>query len=288
MGGLALGGWNTIQLFLHRVPFGQTDPTFGKDISFFLFELPFYRLIQSYANFLLLIALVLVGIRYLIAVVSGASMPTAARVHLGLLAALYLWSAAVGYQLDRYELVYSNTSGIFQGVSYTDYNARMLAMNVMTVLTAFVGCFIVGFAVTRWRTPLVLTLVFWAGAFLVLEVGYPQLVQRFSVDPNQQAQESPYITNNIDMTRLAFDLTGWSGSTSTRRRPDVTQAAVTGGVVDHPERSAVGLSPLSADPRPAAGDPQVLQLHGRRHGPLRLHRRGRAARRPLRRASGRS
>jgi uncharacterized protein len=226
MGGLALSGWNTIQLFMHRVPFGATDPTFGNDISFFLFELPFYRLIQSYANVLLLMALLMAGSRYLIAVISGAPMPTAARVHLSLLAALYLWSAAVGYQLDRYELVYSNNSGIFQGVSYTDANARMLVMNIMTVLTAFVGCFIVGFAITRWRTPLVLTLVFWAGAFLVLEGGYPQLVQRLTVDPNQQSQESPYIKNNIDMTRLAFNLTGWSGSTYTPGQT-VTQTAVT-------------------------------------------------------------
>jgi uncharacterized membrane protein (UPF0182 family) len=225
IGGLALGGWNTIQLFLHRVPYGQTDPIFGKDISFFLFELPFYRLIQSAANSLLLIALVLVGVRYLIAVVSGASMPTAARVHLGLLAALWLWSAAVGYQLDRYELVYSNTSGIFQGVSYADYNAKMLAINVMTVLAAFVGCFVVAFTYTRWRTPLVLTLVFWAGAFLVLYVGYPQLVQRFSVVPNQQAQESPYITDNITETRLAFGLTNWSTSSYTPEN-NITPAAV--------------------------------------------------------------
>ncbi len=225
IGGLALGGWNTIQLFLHRVPYGQTDPIFGKDISFFLFELPFYRLIQSAANSLLLIALVLVGVRYLIAVVSGASMPTAARVHLGLLAALWLWSTAVGYQLDRYELVYSNTSGIFQGVSYADYNAKMLAINVMTVLAAFVGCFVVAFTYTRWRTPLVLTLVFWAGAFLVLYVGYPQLVQRFSVVPNQQAQESPYITDNITETRLAFGLTNWSTSSYTPEN-NITPAAV--------------------------------------------------------------
>jgi uncharacterized membrane protein (UPF0182 family) len=225
MGGLALGGWNTIQLFLHRVPFGQTDPIFGKDISFFLFELPFYRLIQSAANSLLLVAIALVGIRYLIAVVSGASMPTAARVHLGLLAALWLWSAAVGYQLDRYELVYSNTSGIFQGVSYADYNAKMLAFNVMTALTAFIGCFVVAFTYTRWRTPLVLTLVFWAGAFLILDVGYPQLVQRFSVEPNQQAQESPYITDNITETRLAFSLTSWSTSQYTPEN-NITPAAV--------------------------------------------------------------
>jgi hypothetical protein len=229
LGGAVLGGWDTIQLFLHRVPFGPsvpTDPTFGKNISFFLFELPFYRLIQSYANILSLVALLLIGIRYLVAVASGASMPTTARVHLGLLAALYLWSAAVGYQLDRYELVYSTSSGIFQGVSYTDANARMLAMNAMTVLTAFIGCFVVGFTFTRWRTPLVLTLAVWVGAFFVLEVGYPQLIQRLTVDPNQQAQESPYIKSNIDMTRLAFGLTDWTGTTY-QPGTTVTQDAVT-------------------------------------------------------------
>ncbi|MGA2512350.1 MAG: UPF0182 family protein [Candidatus Limnocylindrales bacterium] len=245
MGGLALGGWNTIQLFLHRVPFGQTDPIFGKDIGFFMFELPFYRLIQSAANSLLLIALVLVGIRYLIAVVSGASMPTAARVHLGLLAALWLWSAAVGYQLDRYELVYSNTSGIFQGVSYSDYNAKMLAINVMTVLTAFIGCFVVAFSYTRWRTPLALTLIFWAGAFLILDVGYPQLVQRFSVVPNQQAQESPYITDNITETRLAFDLTGWS-TTQYTPESDITPAAVQAESSTIQNVRLWDISPLSA------------------------------------------
>jgi len=107
----------------------------------------------------------------------------------------------------------------------TEHSARMVAMNVMTVLTAFVGCFVVGFAITRWRTPLVLTIGFWALAFLVLEGGYPQLVQRLTVDPNQQVKEAPYISNNIAMTRTAFGLTGWTG---TPYVPDltVTQQAV--------------------------------------------------------------
>jgi uncharacterized protein len=155
MGGLLGSAWTTIQLFIHRVPFGQTDPTFGKDISFYLFELPFFRLAQSYVNSLLLVTFALVGIRYLVAVISGASMPTAARLQLGLLVTLFLWSVAIGYQLDRYELVYSNTSGIFQGASYTDVNAKSTALIVMTVLAAFAGAFVLasrtracGF---RWR-----------------------------------------------------------------------------------------------------------------------------------------
>lgn len=225
MGGLVTSGWQTIQLFLHRVPFGQVDPTFGKDISFYLFELPLYRLAQSFANSLILVTIALVGIRYLVAVVSGASMPTPARVQLGLLGMFYLWSIALGFQLDRYELVYSSTSGIFQGASYTDVSAKVLSISVLTVLAAFAGAFVLGFAYTRMRTPLILTLVVWVAAFFILDIGYPQLVQRFSVVPNQQAQESPYIKDNIDMTRLAFNLTGWSGSTY-QPAPTVSQAAV--------------------------------------------------------------
>ena len=225
MGAMANGGWNTIQLFLHRAPYGQTDPTFGLDISFFLFNLPFLRLIQSYGIGLLLAAVALVGIRYIVAAISGASMPSAARVHIGLLVLLYLWAAAAGLQLDRYELVYSNTSGIFQGVSFADANAQMLALNVLTAVSAFVGCFVLVFAYTRWRVPLVLTIVVWVAAFGILGVAYPQLVQRFSVVPNQQAQEAPYIQNNIDMTRLGFNLGSWSGTTYTPGAT-VSQAAV--------------------------------------------------------------
>jgi uncharacterized membrane protein (UPF0182 family) len=225
LGGLMATSWTTIQLFIHRAPFGQTDPTFGLDISFFLFELPFYQLLQSYANSLLLMTLILVGVRYVVGYVSGGSMPTPARVHLGLLAMLYLWSIAIGYQLDRYSLVYSQTNGIFQGVGFTDANARMLAINVMTAIVLFVGAMVAYLAYARSATPLVLMVSLWLGAYFVLEAGYPFLVQRFTVDPNTQSQESPYIKDNIDMTRLAFNLDGWSGSSYTPAAT-ITQQAV--------------------------------------------------------------
>jgi hypothetical protein len=225
LGGLLATNWTTIQLYIHRVPFGQTDPTYGMDISFFMFDLPFFRLFQTYANSLLLLAVALTGIRYLVAVVSGASMPTWARVHLGLLAMAYLWSIAIGYQLDRYELVYSNTSGIFQGVSFTDANARTLAINVMTGIVLFIGAMVAYLAYAKSATPLALVLVAWVGAYFVLEIGYPFAVQRLTVVPNQQSQESPYIKNNIDMTRLAFNLGDWSSSSYTPA-PTITQQAV--------------------------------------------------------------
>jgi uncharacterized membrane protein (UPF0182 family) len=212
LGGLMASSWQTVQLYAHRVPFAQSDPTFGLNIGFYVFELPFYRLLQSFANTVLLLSIVMVGVRYLIAVISGASMPTAARTHIGVLMMLFLVSIAVGFQLDRYSLVYGDQSGIFQGVSYTDANARFLAINVMTVLAAFAGTLFLLFCVTRWWVPLTLTVVVWMGAYVALDFAYPLITQRIAVDPNQQGQETPYIQNNIDMTRLGFNLDGWSTS----------------------------------------------------------------------------
>ena len=40
--------WVRVQLFLHGGDFGVTDPQFGKDLGFYAFELPFYRLVLSF------------------------------------------------------------------------------------------------------------------------------------------------------------------------------------------------------------------------------------------------
>ncbi len=57
--------------------------------------------------------------------------------------------------------------------------------------------------------PLGLTIAVWFVASLVIGRLYPEAVQRFTVEPNQFAQEERYIGNNIAMTRLAYDLDGW-------------------------------------------------------------------------------
>ena len=62
---------------VNRVPFSAdpsapvVDPVFGRDIGFFLFELPFLRLMQSLFNGILIAALLAVGIRYLMAASRG-------------------------------------------------------------------------------------------------------------------------------------------------------------------------------------------------------------------------
>ena len=213
--GAASDAWETILLWVNRVPFSPdpnvavTDPVFGQDIGFFLFELPFFRLLQSIAVALLVGALLVVFGRYLVGALRGGLVfRTPVRVHLGVLGALFLLVVAAGYQLDKYELAYT-TNGVATGISYVDENARFLAYTVLTIVTALAAAFLVGGAFTRMLWPLGGAILVWFGAQLILTGVYPAVVDRFVVQPNRYVLEEPYIGYNIQMTRLAFDLDDW-------------------------------------------------------------------------------
>ena len=231
VGGSVAAGWETVLLWLNRVPFSPdtasavTDPVFGRDIGYFLFELPFLRLGQALFNGLVIAALIVAFSRYLVGAMRGSLVfTTPVRVHLAVLAGLFLVSVAFGYQLDKYELAYS-TRGIATGVSFTDQNAQFFAFDVLTVLSGLAAALLVGGAFTRMLWPLGLTVGVWLLASLLIGRAYPEAVQRFTVEPNQFAQEERYIANNIAMTRLAFGLDAWEDRPF-RGEAVLTQAAI--------------------------------------------------------------
>ena len=217
IGGAVAGSWQTVLLFLHRVPYGLdaakpvTDPVFGRDISFFLFDLPFLRVVQSTFNTLIIGALLVAFGRYFAGTPqSGLRFPTPVRAHLAILGGLYLLSVAFGYQLDKFELVYSTRMPLSSvGVSFTDATAQFPAYDVLTVVSGLAAAFLIGAAFTRWTWPLGFTVVAWLLASLILGRLYPEAIQRFVVAPNQLAKEELYLANNIAMTRLSFGLDRW-------------------------------------------------------------------------------
>ena len=229
--GSVSGAWETILLYVNRVPFSAagavTDPIFGRDISYFLFELPFLRWAQSLFNGLMLASLLVAGARYLAQATEGGEVfITRVRVHLAVLAGLYLVSVAFGYQLDKYELVYSTAGATGAlGVGYTDANARFMAYDVLTFLSGLAGALLIAGAFTRWLWPLGAIVVVWVAASLVLGRLYPEAIQRLTVDPNEYQQEAPYISNNILMTRLAFGLDQWDVRSYSGTSP-LTRAAL--------------------------------------------------------------
>ena len=108
IGGSLASVWETVLLWVNRVPFSPdtaravTDPVFGKDISFFLFELPFLRLAQGLFNGVVIAALLLVFARYLVGASRGSLVfTTPVRVHLAVLGGLFL---RVLVRVDRQRL----------------------------------------------------------------------------------------------------------------------------------------------------------------------------------------
>jgi hypothetical protein len=216
-GGAAAGAWKTFQLALHSVSFGTKDPQFGIDLSFYVFTLPMIRFVVGF-----LIAIVIVsgivalathylygGLRLGPTAGNGPRTLPAARVQLAVTGALLLLLWGANYWLDRYSLLTSNaTSGSskFAGADFTDVNAVLPAKAILAGIAILVA---VAFVITAirgdWRLPGV-----GVGLMIVAAIAiggiYPAVVQRFQVNPNEQAKESPYIQRNIDATRTAFGL----------------------------------------------------------------------------------
>ncbi len=231
IGASLAGAWETVLLWAHQVPFAAdgatavTDPIFGRDIGFFLFQLPFLRLVQGLFNGLVIAAIIVVLARYLVGAARGGLVfSTPVRLHLAVLGGLFLLSVAFGYQLDKYELVYS-TRGVATGVSFTDQHAQFFAFDVLTVISGLAAAFLVGAAFTRYVWPLGLTVAVWFFASIAVGTIYPEAIQRFTVEPNKYVQEQPYIANNIAMTRLAYNLQGWENSPFRGDQP-ITQTLV--------------------------------------------------------------
>src|SRR2546425_4495232 len=202
--------WETVLGYLNAVPFNTTDPLFGRDLAFFVFTLPFWRLLSGWATTLvvgtlLLTLLVYVLQRSLVLTARGPRLAAGARAHLLVLGALLLALASVAFWLDRFELVYS-PRGVIYGASYADIHASLPVLQALAVLAGLcaLACLL---QLTRAGLRIILAGVLVLVAVWVVGLGiYPALLQRFRVAPNELAAERPFIIHNIRMTRQAYGL----------------------------------------------------------------------------------
>jgi hypothetical protein len=202
--------WRIVKEFLNSSSFGVTDPIFNYDIGFYVFKLPFYKLLYQLATVLVVISGVISAAIYLFInskqlLSEDITQGSRAKYHLSVLVALFMLLKSGGYWLSRYDLLYS-ARGVVFGASYTDINANLFALNVLTVLAAIVALFMIINIFTKN-----LKLVFGGIAVLIISsilLGniYPGIIQQFNVEPNEIAKESPYIKNNIKLTKLAYNL----------------------------------------------------------------------------------
>ena len=219
--------WERVLLYMNQVPFGVSDPVFHRDVSFYVFSLPFLSELRSYFVALLIFSTLGLLVMYLAELGVGmydlyrprkpvgrlgdAQRHTLFRLvtHLSIQGVLFVALFVFQTVLAIWNLVYSERGAVF-GAGFTDVHYQIGAYKFFIGALVLVGLsFLVGaFSRSRRRTfaaagvavgVLVLTWIIGVRAV-------PSIVQHYVVSPNELDKERPYIEYNIDFTRKAFGL----------------------------------------------------------------------------------
>ena len=202
--------WQQWLLFRNSTNFGQVDPQFGLDISFFAFKLPMYQALIGWGISTIVLAIIAAAAVHYIyggirTQVKEERTTVAARVQLSILLGLLVLLKAVAYWFDRYALTLKE-GRLITGLTYSDVNALLPAKSILAAIAVI--CSLLFFAnIIRksWLLPTAGVALMVIASVLIAGV-YPAAIQQFQVKPSESTKEAPFIQRNIDATRDAYGL----------------------------------------------------------------------------------
>jgi uncharacterized membrane protein (UPF0182 family) len=232
----ASGDWMTVLGWLNKVPFGVDDPLFDRDVSFYVFSLPFWHLVHGTVLNALIAALVFAAVVHLImggieysatprrapsgdeeAGPFAQRRPQAPQVpqvdvnlsgravaHLSAVLAGIFIAVGVGQLFRAWELVFSTAGALF-GAAATDVAIRLPVARVTLVLALVLAALLI-YNIWRRSQWWPVTIAIWVVALIVLRGIVPAAYQSLVVNPNQLAKEREYISRNLDATKQAYNL----------------------------------------------------------------------------------
>lgn len=204
--------WDDWFRFIRQQPFGQKDPIFGHDIGFYMFSLPFIEIVQNsftYLTFIVTFFLIFIyflnGSLTLERVLRSGYHLSKAVKHICFNLGIWLFLLSIGYFLDRYKILY-NPGGVVFGAGYTDTHVYLPVLWGMTIMIFLLSIY--SFVQIRRQNTrmLVKYLGFVLSIGIVGQAIIPMTVQSTVVKPNELNMETPYLENNIQMTRQAYGL----------------------------------------------------------------------------------
>jgi uncharacterized membrane protein (UPF0182 family) len=208
----ASGQWQEWLLFRNYVPFGVKDPQFGKDVGFYVFQLPFLNFVLGWIFAAFVIVFIVTAVAHYLN--GGIRVQTPfqrvtpqVKAHLSVLLAMLALVKAGLYYLQQFSLT-TSTRGTVDGATYTDVHTQLPAIRLLLVISLFsVALFLYNIFRRGWVLP-VLGVGLWAFVAVVGGSIVPALVQKFRVEPQESSKERPYIERNITATRAAMNLAG--------------------------------------------------------------------------------
>jgi uncharacterized membrane protein (UPF0182 family) len=204
--------WSTVLQAIHRSPFGDTDPVFGRDVGYYVFVLPVIELGAGLAFSLLLLSLLLLALP--IHLVRGEVgrigqrlvVGPRAQAHLAVLAGLLLLVTAIRTQFVRVPGLLFGDHQPLAGANFVDLHVRLPALHVLSA-AALTGALLIAWGGLRGRlVPTAVRVV--TGYVLISLLGavVPAAYQRLVVQANELARESPQIVHHIRATRAAWGI----------------------------------------------------------------------------------
>jgi uncharacterized protein len=204
------GEWKTWLLFRHAESFGVKDPTFGLDVGFFVFSLPWWTAVANFAFGIFLIGLlatfgIYFGIEFLASLGKIEVSKPFVRMHLTLLGVGLLLSWGARLWLGRYEIGYVQNP-LFTGGGFADQQRIGIQAILSLLLLAVVAAVLVNARVGKpWKAAAWAGGI-WGGLYVLGMWLYPFGVQRFYVEPNKITVENPFAARAMGMTRFGYGL----------------------------------------------------------------------------------
>ncbi|HVF40028.1 MAG TPA: UPF0182 family protein [Gemmatimonadaceae bacterium] len=207
---LVVPPWEQLALVRASPRFGESDPFFRLDLSFYTTWLPLERSVYDWTLVLLTaVSAIVIGLYALTPSLRwhrGAFHVSAhVRRHLAVLAMLFLIMMAWSHRLDGYELLV-NGSGEGGAFSYIDHKwliPAYLALSVGTVAAAALVLF------AGW-TAQIRTIFFTISAVLIfsvtLDLVLPSVASRFAGSVAASTRDAPYQATRVAFTRRAYGL----------------------------------------------------------------------------------
>lgn len=222
--------WMQILRFLNSTRFGETDPIFSKDISFYVFTLPIVRevfnFMLGFVVFLMIITfvlyIVLISIRQPVdtgddlggkirtlrtknsfEVIQKRAMDLALG-QIMVIGVIFFLIVSLRSYIAAFGLLYSPTGATY-GAGYTDINVTLWIYRIQIFVSLFSAGLLVysrysGNIKVSALGPIALAAVY------IIGFGAQTFVQNIIVSPNELAREREYIAHTIEYTKKAYGL----------------------------------------------------------------------------------
>ncbi len=204
--------WEKLLTFVNAKDFGKTDPVFGKDIGYYVFERPFLETLANVAFgvWFFVSAFVALAYWFLGTAFGGYSFREFFAIrriavhnifNIALLILIYCFT----YRFKAEGILYGSFGDNLEGAGFTAKTVWLNFYRVMPYVLAVLSILLLVFLYKAKRKAALLTVSAFFG-IIVFTTALSLLVQGVFVSPNEVIKESENISTNIEFTQSAYGI----------------------------------------------------------------------------------